>query len=95
MTVILRIWSDNHDKDEMFGTKPNKPNLVKSEEISIEKGVDLLNVLIQWFRKTLAIDPKEEIRIMARNSYRPSQGIEEVRLWVAENEYVCQAVVGL
>ena len=95
MTINLKIWSDNHGKDETFGTKPNEPHTVMEDVIQVKNGSDLLNALLQWFRKTLAIDPKEEIRIMARNSYAPSQGIEQVRLWVAENEYVCQAVVGL
>lgn len=95
MTINLKIWSDNHGKDETFGTKPNESHIVKEDVIQVGNGSNLLNVLLQWFRKTLAISPKEEIRIMARNSYAPAQGIEEVRLWVAENEYVCQAVVGL
>ena len=51
MTVSVKVWSDNHGHDEIFGTKPNVPHDAYKEEIVVENGMDLMSVIIASFRK--------------------------------------------
>ena len=96
MKVHIQVWSDNHGKDETFGTKPNQPRSIYKEIVEIEYGANLLGVVIDSLRKNLMKkSPNEPITILARNDFGEQSGLEEVRLEIANQIFVCQAVVCL
>ena len=88
--MLIQVWSDNHGHDETFGTKPNEPHYVYDDTVQVKSGDNLLAVIAENLRSTFV--GTEPIYVMWQKSY---SGIEEVRVRIANNEYLCRAVVTL
>lgn len=96
MKVQIRVWSDNHGKDETFDTRPNGPHYLYGDEKNLEEGADLLNaIMASLHEKFLKDRPDEPVYLLYRNSFVLGSGIEEVRVKIAEEAYVCSAIIGL
>ena len=96
MKVHIQVWSDNHGKDETFGTKPNQPHSIYKENVEVVDGANLLGMVIDSLRRNLMKkSPNELITILARNDFGDLNGLEEVRLEIANQIFVCRATVGL
>ena len=88
--MLIQVWSDNHGHDETFGTQPNKLHYVYDKTVQVEPDSNLLAVIAENLRSTFV--GTEPIYVIWENSY---SGLEEVRVRIANNEYLCRAVVTL
>ena len=89
--VLVQVWSDNHGHDENFGTKPNKPHYVCDKTIEVPQDANLLAAIASCLQQTiLARNPNEQIHVMWEKLYPK---LEEVRVRIANSEYLCRAVV--
>ena len=93
MKVLIQVWSDNHGHDETFGTKPNETHFVYNETVDAPQGSNLFAVIVSSLRQTiLAKSLNEPIRLMWE---KPYSNFEEVRVRIANSEYLCRAVITL
>lgn len=92
MDVLIQVWSDNHGHDETFGTKPNELHYVYNDTVQVKSGDNLLGVIAENIRKAIIGNQSEPIYVMWENSY---SGLEEIRVRIANNEYLCRAVLTL
>jgi hypothetical protein len=93
MNVLIQVWSDNHDHDEIFGTKPNEPHYIYNQTLNVPDNTNLFAVIIASLKETILTQtPTEPIYVMWENSY---SNLEEVRIRIANSEYLCRAVVTL
>ena len=95
--VTIQVWSDNHGHDEMFGTTPNKPHYLYDDTVEVDDSVNDLEVAIQDnIRKKLMKDCEDlPIRVIAKNSFSQCKDIAEIRLRIANSEYVGKAFTAI
>jgi len=87
MQIEVEIWSDNHSKDELFGTKPNQPHRICK---ALTIGGDLIEATFQAVRSILLPDNPDE-RINVVGSGKDPLGRSVLRMRIAESEFVCAA----
>lgn len=93
MNVSIQVWSDNHGHDETFGTKPNEPHYIYNQTLNVSNNSNLFAVIIESLKETILTQtPTEPIYVMWENS---CSNLEEVRIRIANSEYLCRAVVTL
>ena len=92
MDVLIQVWSDNNGHDGTFGTKPNEPHYVYNDTVQVKSEDNLLAVIAENIRTTIIRNQSEPIYVMWKNSY---SGLEDIRVRIANNEYLCRAVVTL
>lgn len=91
MQIEVEIWSDNHGKDETFGTKPNEPHKVC---LVVVNGDDLIEAVLRAVRSVLlSSTPCEKIHVIGGGN--DVLGREVLRMRIAESEFVCAAKVVL
>lgn len=91
MKIEVEIWSDNHGKDETFGTKPNEPHKICW---TLAIGDNVIDATLQAVR-TILLPKNPDLPIHVIGSGKDAWGHAVLRIKIAESEFVCGAKIVL